>query len=105
MASSGSAVWPPAASARSSASADAVATSTPMVWPPSKAISIRTCSFSATRDHLREHAVNGVRVDKCDFQAEEALPWLGVDQLRPLLREPLERGSDVADLIGDVVHP
>src|SRR5690349_22706542 len=74
-----------------------------MIWPPSKPISIRTRS-SAMRHHLREDAVHGVGMDERDLQAEHALPRLLVDQLRPLLHQPGERGADVADLVGDVVH-
>src|SRR4051794_34161363 len=93
----------PPASARSSSSAEAAETRAPMIWPPSKAISSRICS--AMRDELREDAVDGVGMDECDLEAEEALPRLLVDQLRSFVGEPGERRAQVVDLVGDVVHP
>src|SRR5918992_5905105 len=93
---------PPDASTRSSASAEATDTSAPMIWPPSNATSIRTCSFSATGDDLREHAVHGVRVDERDLEPEKSLARLRVDQLGTLLGQPGERVADVGHLVGDV---
>ena len=43
-------------------------------------------------------------MDECDLEPEEALPRLGVDQLRAFLGEPRERSAEVPDLVGDVVH-
>src|SRR4051795_12351630 len=74
-----------------------------MIWPPSKAISMRTRS-SATADDLREHAVHGVGMDERDLQAEEPTPRRLVDQLRALGGELVDRRADVVDLVGDVVH-
>src|SRR5439155_16158962 len=89
--------------ALSRSSADSVETSAPMIWPPSNAISSRTCS--AMRDQLREHAVDSVGMDEGDLQAEEPKARLGVDQLGSLLGQPLERAAKVVDLVGHVVHP
>src|SRR6266536_1821070 len=94
----------PDSSARSSSSADAVLTRAIMIWLPSKPISIWMRS-SATRDHLREDAVDRIRMDERDLEAEHPLPRLGVDQLGPLRGELGERGPDVRDLVGHVVHP
>src|SRR6185312_10505659 len=74
-----------------------------MIWPPSKAISMRTRSSAAT-DDLREHAVDGVRMGEGDLEAEEPAPGRLVDQLRALGAQFLERCADVVDLVGDVVH-
>src|SRR3989440_3879801 len=95
----------PPVSDRSSSSADVTVTSAPMIWPPSKAISSRTCSVSAIRDHLREDAVDGVGMDEGDLEPEEALPRLVVDQLRARARELRERRREIVDRPGDVVHP
>ena len=40
-----------------------------------------------------------------DLQTEQALPRLGVDQLRAGRRELRNRRADVVHLVGDVVHP
>src|SRR2546423_3185062 len=73
-----------------------------MIWPPSNAISSRTCS--AMRDELREDAVDGVRMDEGDLEAVEALPRLLVDQLGPLVGKAGEGRAEVVDLVGHVVH-
>ena len=49
--------------------------------------------------------MHGVRVDERDLEPEQPGARLGVDQLGALVREPGERGAQVADLVGDVVHP
>src|SRR4051812_1503332 len=74
-----------------------------MIWPPSKAISMRTRS-SANADDLREHAVHGVGMDERDLEPEQPAPWRVVDQLRSLGRELVDSRADVVDLVGDVVH-
>src|SRR5687768_12701511 len=96
-----------AASARSSSSAASDETRMPTIAPPSNAISMRTRSSRslATRDDLREHAVHRVGVDERDLQPEQTLVRLLVDQLRTLAREPGQRLREIADLVGDVVHP
>src|SRR5262245_15599972 len=76
-----------------------------MIWPPSKAISIRTRSALATGHHLRENTVHGVRVDKCDLEAEQARSWLVVDEVGSGIRQLRKRRTEVADLVRDVVHP
>src|SRR5215510_15739422 len=75
-----------------------------MIWPPSKPSSMRMRS-SANADDLREDAVNGVGVDERDLQSEEPPARARVDQLGALGGELVERGADVVDLEGDVVHP
>src|SRR5262249_50921164 len=92
-------------SARSSASMLSLVTSGLMIWPPSKAISILIRSASATRNHLREDAMNGVGMDESNLEPEETVPGLRVDQLDPSGLELCERGPDVVALVGDVVHP
>src|SRR5688572_24489294 len=79
----------------------------PTMAPPSNAISIRTRSSRslATRDDLREHTVHRIGVDERDLQPEETLVRLLVDQLRTLAREPGQCLGEIADLVGDVVHP
>src|SRR6188508_3288671 len=59
---------------------------------------------SATADDLREHAVDGIRVDERDLQAEQPVLRPLVDQLGALRLELVERRADVVDLVGDVVH-
>src|SRR5438552_4909718 len=77
----------------------------PMIWPPSKATSMRTRpASSGTRHDLGEHAVDGVRVEERDLKAEHAAARLVVDQLGALLGQLGERRVDVRDLVGDVVH-
>jgi hypothetical protein len=44
-------------------------------------------------------------MDERDLEAEHAAPRRLVYQLRACLREMRERGADVLDLVGDVVHP
>src|SRR5262245_64658062 len=75
-----------------------------MIWPPSKPSSMRTRS-SANADDLREDAVDGVRVDEGDLEAEEPTARARVDQLGPFGGELIEGGADVVDLERDVVHP
>src|ERR1043166_6368662 len=72
-------------------------------WPPSKPISIRTCS--AMGHHLREDAVDGIGVNERDLQAEEPRVRLRVDELGAIALQRLERRPDVRNLEGDVVHP
>ena len=43
-------------------------------------------------------------MDESDLEAEHAAPRRLVDQLRTGFREMSERGADVLDLVGDVVH-
>src|SRR3954471_5696230 len=84
-------------------SADSVLTSMLSDCPPSNPISIRTCS--AMCHHLRENAVDGIRMDERDLQAEHACARLVVDELRAVTPQRLERSADVLDLERDVVHP
>jgi hypothetical protein len=49
--------------------------------------------------------VNGFRVHEGDFEAEQPLARLRVDQLRSLLPKACERRANVVDLVRDVVHP
>ena len=44
-------------------------------------------------------------MDECDLEPEEPAPRALVDQLGALGGELVERGADVVDLEGDVVHP
>ena len=44
-------------------------------------------------------------MDERDLEAEHAAPWRLVDQLGSGPRKMRERGPDVLDLVGDVVHP
>ena len=69
-----------------------------MIWPPSKATSIRTRSSAAT-DDLREDAVDGVGVDERDLEPEEPFPGLVVDQLDAGLAETCQRRCDIVDLV------
>src|SRR4051812_27281287 len=86
-----------------SSSADSALTSMLSDCPPSKPISIRTCS--AMCHHLRENAVDGIRMDERDLQAEHARARLVIDELRAVAPQRLERRTDVLDLERDVVHP
>src|SRR6266511_500551 len=70
--------------------------------PPSKPISIRT--WSDMGHHLRENAVDGIRMDEGDLKPEESLVRLGVDQFRALALQRLERRMDVSHLDRDVMH-
>src|SRR3954468_19730130 len=86
-----------------SSSADSALTSMLSDCPPSNPISTRTCS--AMCHHLRENAVDGIRMDERDLQAEHACArlagaWPGAVGLRRF-----ERRADVLDLEGDVMHP
>src|SRR4051794_11588378 len=85
-----------------SSSADSALTSMLSDCPPSKPISIRTCS--AMCHHLRENAVDGIRMDERDLQAEHPGARLVVDELRTVALQRFERRSDVPDLERDVVH-
>jgi hypothetical protein len=76
-----------------------------MIWPPSNAISIRTRSGSATYNHLRENAVDGIRVDECHLEAEKARARPLVDQVRAGARKLSQRRVEIAHLVGHVVHP
>ena len=44
------------------------------------------------------------RMDESDLEPEDALPWLGVDQLDALSGEIQERCAEIVDLVRDVVH-
>src|SRR5437763_6354493 len=85
-----------------SSSADSELTSMLNDCPPSKPISIRTCS--AMCHHLRENAVDGIRMDERDLQTEHPGARLFVDELCAVAPQPLERRRDVLDLERDVVH-
>jgi hypothetical protein len=54
---------------------------------------------------LGQNAVNRVRMEEGDLESEETLPRLLVDQLDTALGELVDRGPDVSDLVGNVVHP
>src|ERR687898_1858209 len=99
---------PPAsvARARSSSSAPWIVTSAERAGPPANASSMRTESgSSANGHHLCEDAVDGVGMDEGDLEAEEPLPRLLVDQVGACGGQAVELGANVADLVGDVVHP
>src|SRR5439155_12480680 len=85
-------------SADSSSSAECASTKLPTIWPPAKPSSIRTRS-SGNRHHLREDAVDGVRMDEGDLETEHAVPRRLVDQLRACVRQLGERGPDVLYLV------
>ena len=51
-------------------------TRAPMIWPPSKATSIRTRSVSDNCNHLREYAVDGIRMDEGNLEAYARLDQL-----------------------------
>jgi hypothetical protein len=76
-----------------------------MIWPPSNAISIRTRSDSATCNHLRENAVDGIRVDERDLEAEETRPRTLVDQICARAGELDQRRIEIGHLVGHMVHP
>src|SRR5580765_1313735 len=86
-----------------SSSADSGLTSMLSDCPPSKPTSIRTCS--AMCNHLRENAVDGIRMYERDLESEHAGARLFVDELGSVAPERLERGADVLDFERDVVHP
>src|SRR5438034_2238384 len=75
-----------------------------MIWPPSKATSIRTRSSAAT-DDLREDAMDGVGVDERDLEPEESSPRPVVDQLSALGGQLVQSFAHIRDLVRDVVHP
>src|SRR6478672_382337 len=75
-----------------------------MIWPPSNAISIRTRSGSATCNHLRENAVDRIRVDERHLEAEQARARALVDQVCAGTRELGERRVEIAHLVGHMVH-
>src|SRR5690242_10950098 len=85
-----------------SSSADSGLTSMLSDCPPSKPTSIRTCS--AMCHHLRENAVDGIRMDERDLEPEHARARLLVDELRAVALQRLERRADVVHLERDVVH-
>src|SRR5436190_16239592 len=85
-----------------SSSADSALTSMLSDCPPSKPISIRTCS--AMCHHLRENAVDGIRMDERDLEPEHPGARLVVDELGTVAPQRLERRADVLDLERDVVH-
>src|SRR5438128_1085004 len=57
------------------------------------------------RHQLREDAVEGIRMEKRDLEAEEAAARLLVDELDALVSELVERAAHVVDLVRHVVHP
>src|SRR3954449_12812342 len=85
-----------------SSSADSALTSMLSDCPPSKPTSIRTCS--AMCHHLRENAVDGIRMDERDLQAEHPCARLVVDELGAVAPQRVERRADVLDLERDVMH-
>ena len=95
----------PDRSAVSRASALSGVTSALRIWPPSSPISIRTKLSSATRNHLRENAVDGIGMDERDLEAEETDAWHLVDELSAGVRELVERRPQVVGRERDVVHP
>src|SRR6266576_6679375 len=76
-----------------------------MIWPPSNAISIRTRSGSATCNHLRENAVDGIGVDERHLEPEETGAGAFVDQICTCGRQLRQRRIEVGHLVRDVVHP
>src|SRR5262245_39714417 len=90
-------------SAVSSASALAVTTSALRICPPSRPTSIRTKS-SATRNHLRENAVDGIGMDERELEAEQPAARRPIDHVRAGGVEPLERRDQVLCGDRDVVH-
>src|ERR1043166_8152460 len=91
------------ANACSSSSAEALVSRAPMIWPPSKAISTTTRS-SGISHQLRKDAVDRVRVQERDLEAEKATARLLVDELDSFGRQLFDGGAHVVDLVGDVVH-
>src|SRR3954452_14486043 len=79
-----------------SSSADSVLTSMLSDCPPSKPISIRTCS--AMCHHLCENAVDGIRMDERHLQPEHALARLLVHELGAVTSQRVERDADVLHL-------
>src|SRR5262249_52499641 len=75
-----------------------------MICPPSNATSMRTRSALASGNHLRENAVDGIRMDECDLEPEEALARRLVDQVGARVGELGQGGAEGADLVRDVVH-
>src|SRR6476646_2250324 len=76
----------------------------PTTCPPSNPISTRTRSSSATRHHLRENAVNRIRVHESDLEAEEPLARCSVDQLGALLGELGQRRRNVVHLVREMMQ-
>src|ERR1044071_2449039 len=87
---------------RASSSADSGLTSMLSDCPPSKPISIRT--WSAMGNHLRENAVDRIRMDERDLEPEQSGVRLGVDELGSLALQRNERCTDVLDLECNVMH-
>ena len=69
-------------------------TSALRICPPSRPISIRTKS-SATRNHLRENAVDGLGMDERDLETEETPPRLRSISCAPVGLELVERRAKV----------
>src|SRR5919109_3676512 len=103
-ASSPSAPAAPAFKARSSDSALSGVTSVDRICPPSSPISMRTKPLSATGYHLRKDAVHCVWMDESDLEPEQSCARRRIDDVRAGSRQPLQLGTDIADLVGDVVH-
>src|SRR5205814_8695619 len=76
----------------------------PITCPPRNPTSTRTRVTLATRHHLRENAVDGIRMHEGDLQTEHAPPRLRVDQLGTVADEVAEGDADVLHLVRDVVH-
>lgn len=76
-----------------------------MIWPPSNAISILTRSALASRNHLRENTVDGIRMDERDLEPEQPCARRLVDQVGAGVGKLCQRGTKVGHLVGDVVHP
>src|SRR5215471_6563886 len=87
----------------SSASALCGVTSAPMICPPSNATSMRTRSALARGNHLRENTVDGIRMDECDLEPEQALARRLVDESGAGVGELGQGRAKVADFVGDVV--
>ena len=61
-------------------------------------------SALASGNHLRENAVDGIRVDERDLEPEEPLARRFVDQVGAGIRELGEGRAQVADLVRHVMH-
>src|SRR4029077_18400592 len=90
--------------ARSSWSAVSGDAKLPITCPPRNPTSTRTRVTLATRHHLRENAVDGIRMHEGDLQTEHSPPRLRVDQLGAVADEVAEGDADVLHLVRDVVH-
>src|SRR5207342_3301850 len=79
------------------------------ISPPSNPISTRVTSeamaVSSILDVLDEHPGDAAGMDERHLEPEQADPRLRVDQLGPGRGGLAERGADVVDEVGDVVHP